>query len=326
MSTDHYNVNLLQQQEIHERIDRSPGRSGVMLDARIPPQEMLDFSGRGGGGGGAGGQPFHPGMKRGFPFLASLPFGQYPMGSADLLAPDMPKKKRKHKKKPADMPRRPLSAYNLFFSEERERILKEIGGDAGGGDVEGDEAKEGSAELKEDGTGDADGGVAADATAAKDEEKQSEEGEGDESASPKPKAFSRPLIPSEKKRRPHRKTHGKISFQELARMVGDRWKNLPEERRQYYQDLAKEDMKRQKAAMEEYYAKQSASKRAKVEKDEGNEDDDDEVEEDAALKGSDDDDDGVEAEEVEGEDGEEDPAISDSSPSAEDATKHAIQA
>ncbi len=74
----------------------------------------------------------------------------------------------------------------------------------------------------------------------------------------KPKALLRPLIPAEKKRRPHRKTHGKISFQELARMVGERWKSLPDEERKYYQDLAQEDMKRQKLAMEEYYAKQNS--------------------------------------------------------------------
>jgi HMG (high mobility group) box len=74
----------------------------------------------------------------------------------------------------------------------------------------------------------------------------------------KPKALLRPLIPAEKKRRPHRKTHGKISFQELARMVGERWKSLPDKERKYYQDLAQEDMKRQKLAMEEYYAKQNS--------------------------------------------------------------------
>ena len=70
----------------------------------------------------------------------------------------------------------------------------------------------------------------------------------------------RPLIPNQKKRRPHRKTHGKISFQKLARMVGERWKALPDDRRKYYQELAQEDMKRQKQAMEEYYAKQQALK------------------------------------------------------------------
>jgi hypothetical protein len=74
--------------------------------------------------------------------------------------------------------------------------------------------------------------------------------------------LTRPLIPAQKKRRPHRKTHGKISFQQLARMVGERWKALPDDQRKYYQGLAEEDMKRQKVAMEEYYAKQNASKEA----------------------------------------------------------------
>lgn len=41
-------------------------------------------------------------------------------------------------------------------------------------------------------------------------------------------------------------------------MVGERWKSLPEDERKYYQDLAQQDMKRQKVAMEEYYAKQNS--------------------------------------------------------------------
>ena len=229
------------QEHIHERIDRSPTR---LIDARS--QEMIDYSGRGikrsaagtlGGGGGHVTASFDAASLK---FQAAMGMHAHPqhhlhgmhgMHDADAM---MPKKKRKHKKKPLDMPRRPLSAYNLFFSEERERILKEIDAKESGGDAD-----------------------------EQDEDKDEKPGKGSKKKDEddvKPKALMRPLIPAQKKRRPHRKTHGKISFQELARMVGERWKNLSEERRKYYQDLAKEDMKRQKEAMEEYYAKQNEAK------------------------------------------------------------------
>lgn len=210
--------------DMSERIDRSPGRF-QMMDAR-----MGDYSDRGVMGGykrayGSMGMGMHPMSYEG------MAYGVPQTNEAMVEGPPT-KKKRAHKKKPADMPRRPLSAYNLFFSEERERILKEI------------EKKEGKAE-----------GTAGEEGESKEVSVKEEKDEKE-----KPKALLRPLIPAQKKRRPHRKTHGKISFQQLARMVGERWKSLPEKDRKYYQDLAQEDMKRQKIAMEEYYAKQNAAK------------------------------------------------------------------
>lgn len=215
-------------QDMSERINRSPGRF-QMFDARMGGPDMRDYSERGMAGFKRSmGMAMHPGMG----MMYEAP--GYHMG----MEPQQPpmdhqpptKKKRTHKKKPADMPRRPLSAYNLFFSEERERILKEI------------EKKEKKEEGKD-----------VDGDAEEEENKKNQE---------RPKALLRPLIPSQKKRRPHRKTHGKISFQQLARMVGERWKSLPEDDRKYYQGLAQEDMKRQKIAMEEYYAKQNGTKKS----------------------------------------------------------------
>jgi len=104
-------------------------------------------------------------------------------GNTKLLKPA----KRKRKPKPADMPRRPLSAYNIFFQETRAVLI---------GVKMGNSLNQSQSKPKHD---------------------SSQAGH----------VFVR-------KKRAHRKTHGKISFSDLAKQIGQKWNTLnPEERKPY---------------------------------------------------------------------------------------------
>eukprot|EP00579_Thalassiosira_antarctica_P032819 CAMPEP_0201994374 /NCGR_PEP_ID=MMETSP0905-20130828/2236_1 /ASSEMBLY_ACC=CAM_ASM_000554 /TAXON_ID=420261 /ORGANISM="Thalassiosira antarctica, Strain CCMP982" /LENGTH=458 /DNA_ID=CAMNT_0048549333 /DNA_START=31 /DNA_END=1407 /DNA_ORIENTATION=+ len=131
------------------------------------------------------------------------------------------------KTKALDAPRRPLSAYNIFFSEMRETILKEN---------EDNDKTECKAEWRKNAT-DADEAVTIKPFA---EEKQEH---------PKDmEAFTQNLMKKRLNKKPikrvHRKSHGKVSFTTLAKTVGQRWRELPEEQKKKYKDLAEIDRAR----------------------------------------------------------------------------------
>ena len=48
------------------------------------------------------------------------------------------------------------------------------------------------------------------------------------------------------------RVHGKISFSDLGKLIGQRWKNLESEQAQYYKDLAANEKKDYERRMDEY--------------------------------------------------------------------------
>jgi len=125
----------------------------------------------------------------------------------------LPVIKRPTKKKPKDKPKRPLSAYNFFFKEEREKIIKVVN------------AEDPSA-VKQD---------------------PEDDGCLDEETIGRLK-----------------KEGGKVSFEEMGKIIGQRWKNIDPDRLQKYSELASEDTERYKGEMQEYNGRQEAKMRSEA--------------------------------------------------------------
>ena len=169
------------------------------------------------------------------PVMAELPAGvPVPSGSSSGSS-----NTKKHSR-PADAPRRPLSAYNFFFIDERERLLKAM--------KERDAKK--AADKDDDENQDDKEGEKQDEDPLKDVDLDDSEFV--------PSTYDELMtlrLNNKEKPRPHRKTHGKIGFQTLAKLIATRWKALAEGRREHYKSLAAIDMDRYKEKTQEYQKK-----------------------------------------------------------------------
>lgn len=182
-----------------------------------------------------------------------------PLNGQSLIGSMTNKAAKKKKIKDKNKPKRPLSSYNLFFKYERQRILKMIDD---GEFVDGlSEPQDPDTSKEHDPAKDSnqnDSGKVADDTSKNKEigtassKENSVDGDKDDGEAETKTA--------EKERdtsagAPQKKPHGKISFENLAKLIGQRWKELPEEELAKFKALADEDMKRYKDEIEAYLTK-----------------------------------------------------------------------
>lgn len=159
-------------------------------------------------------------------------------GRKRFLPPDIdqvdPKsaKTLKRSPRPLDMPRHPLNAYNFFFSDERESIVRTLH------DMTEDEIAKIDLETYDCSKEEDDTVKWPTLDAAGKEELLT--------------AHIQRREEQKKKRRPHRKSHGKISFKDLATVIAKRWKTLSPERLAFYHALADKDLNIYRKAMVEY--------------------------------------------------------------------------
>jgi len=175
------------------------------------------------------------------------------------------KPKKKKLKKSHNAPRYPLSAYNFFFSEEREVILALV--------PEPDELQPSAASTSSDTSSDGSTGAKEEPDAGPlpnfnnaDEDIEFIQlflsarkipKEARDELKKKIKANTKRIIDThvegDRLKKSHKKSHGLIAFQILAKVIGHRWRSISDsEKKQHYFDLAKQDLDRYKKQLKEY--------------------------------------------------------------------------
>ena len=146
-------------------------------------------------------------------------------------AQEQPKRKRKSPavpwKKPKDMPKRPLSAYNLFFKDERERILGAV------------------------------------VTNASPETSQQTGEKSPDQTSPVPAGLSSDGKPVKKKRRRRRVSLG-IGFANLAKAIAAKWNELDPASKSPYLDIAGREKAKYDDAVALWRIEQKKAEKAKA--------------------------------------------------------------
>mmetsp|Transcript_11106 Transcript_11106/g.16833 ORF Transcript_11106/g.16833 Transcript_11106/m.16833 type:complete len:579 (+) Transcript_11106:150-1886(+) len=167
--------------------------------------------------------------------------------SAPAPAPSKPVKAKKRYS--GDMPRRPLTAYNFFFSEEREIILAQLPDEEGTPDEKENVKSEKEGESTEVNPVDK---ILSKMRTLDDEEM----GDLKSKIRTNTERMLKIHKESDRVKKSHKKVHGKIAFQHLAKIVGQRWRNLPADEKKYYEDLASKDSNRFNEQLEAYNKKE----------------------------------------------------------------------
>uniref|UniRef100_A0A7S1Z6E2 HMG box domain-containing protein n=1 Tax=Ditylum brightwellii TaxID=49249 RepID=A0A7S1Z6E2_9STRA len=173
------------------------------------------------------------------PQAIPTPFGLQPHQTmAGAAGTAMANKKKAQRKKNKLKPKRPLSAYNLFFKDERAKILKSIPDDERQQPQSQEDLKGNNSSSSDDDDYD---------KKKKNQQQMKKEEDNEESNDKSSNNAKKQKVP-----------HGKIGFENLAKLIGKRWQNLDPERVEHYKILADKDMKRYKDEMEVFLTKQES--------------------------------------------------------------------